>query len=224
MVSEVKGVYRSEIREAAAAANRSAIRDAAAALFIEQGYVATTMRQIARAAGVSVRTVFNGYPDGKAQIFDEALDFALGGDDSRQPLADRRLTRDVIAESDPERLVERLVEGAIDVYERAGGLITTYMESAGADPHMRQHAELGESAARSIMEQAARSLHTQEALRPDLSVPRAGQMLLALCSPVLHQLLRRRSGWSAASYRRWLIEQISAAVLLEPTRPTVSAP
>lgn len=216
MVREVKGVYRSELREAAAAANREAIREAASALFVEHGYVATTVGQIARAAGVSVRTVFNGYPGGKAQVFDEALDAALGGDDSRRPLADRPVTLDVLLEPDPGRLIEGLADGAVQIYECAGGLITTYMESSGADPHMRQHAELGESAARSIMYRAARALQAQEALRPDLSVRRAGQILLALSSPTLHQLLRRRSGWSAASYRRWLIEQIGAAILAEP--------
>ena len=112
-----QAVYRSELRETAATANRSAIRDAATALFVEQGYAATTVREIARVAGVSVRTVFNGYPDGKAQIFDEALDFALGGDDSRLPLADRAVTRNLLAETHPDRVVERLADGALELYD-----------------------------------------------------------------------------------------------------------
>lgn len=135
---------------------------------------------------------------------------------SARQLRNSGITLAVLAESDPEHLIERLADGAIQIYERAGGLITTYMESSGADPHMRRHAELGESAARSIMYRVARALQVQDALRPDLSVRRAGQILLALSSPTLHQLLRRRSGWSAASYRRWLIEQIGAAILAEP--------
>jgi AcrR family transcriptional regulator len=215
MPSEVKGIYRSEVRDAAAAANRSAVRDAATTLFVEQGYVVTTVREIARVAGVSVRTVFNGFPNGKAQIFDEALDFALGGDDSRLPLADRALTRDVISETDPDRVVERLADGAVELYERAGGLIMTYLESSGADPHMRQHAELGEREAGAIMARVARTIHAQGALRMGLSSRRAGQILLALCSPTLHQLLCRRSGWSNATYRHWLIDQVSASILRE---------
>lgn len=213
---EVKGVYRSEVRQAAAAANRAAVRDAATTLFVEHGYAATTVREIARVAGVSVRTVFNGFPNGKAQIFDEALDFALGGDDSRVPLADRPLTSDVFTDSGPADVIQRLADGAAEIYERAGGLITTYMESSGADPHMRRHAELGEAEAGAIMARVARQLGAQGALRPGLSTRRAGQMLLALCSPTLHHLLRRRSRWSAASYRRWLVRQLAAAVLREP--------
>jgi len=213
---EVKGVYQSEVRQAAAAANRAAVREAATTLFVEHGYAATTVREIARAAGVSVRTVFNGYPNGKAQIFDEALDLALGGDDSRIPLADRPVTRDVFIGSDPADVIERLADGALEIYERSGGLITTYMESSGADPHMRRHAELGEAEAGVIMARVARQLAAQGALRPNLSTQRASQMLLALCSPTLHHLLRRRSGWSAASYRRWLVRQLAAAVLREP--------
>jgi hypothetical protein len=108
------------------------------------------------------------------------------------------------------------VDGALEIYERAAGLITTYMESSGTDPHMRRHAELGEAEARAIMARVARQLDAQGALRPDLSARRAGQIMLALCSPALYQLLRRRSGWSVGSYRRWLVRQLAMALLREP--------
>lgn len=216
MAEPVKRIYRSEVRATAAAATRASIRDAAAVLFSDQGYVATTMHEIAGRAEVSVRTVFNAYPDGKAQIFDEALDFALGGDERRQPLASRPVTRDVVEEADTRRLVEGLVDGAAEIYERAGPLITTYMQSSGADPHMRHHADLGELEARKIMRQVARALEDRGALRADLSVRHAGDALLVLCSPESHRVLRRACGWSRARYRAWLIRQIGATILREP--------
>lgn len=224
MPDQVKRIYRSTVRTAAAAATRASIRDAAATLFSEQGYVATTMQEIADQAQVSVRTVFNAYPDGKAQIFDEALDFALAGDDNRDPLAIRRVTRDVVEEADTRRLVEQLADGAAEIYDRAGLLITTYMQSSGADPHMRHHADVGELEARKIMSQVAQALHDQGELRADLSVRQAGDVLLVLCSPESHRVLRRTCGWSRANYRRWLIQQIGTAVLREPFKSAKDVP
>ncbi len=57
------------------AATRAAIGDAALALFLEHGYEAVSVRQIAEAADVSVATVFVHFPGKEALIFDEDPDF-----------------------------------------------------------------------------------------------------------------------------------------------------
>ena len=49
--------YRSPRREQQAAETRSMVASAAARLFGERGWAATGMREVARAAGVSVETV-----------------------------------------------------------------------------------------------------------------------------------------------------------------------
>jgi len=45
---------------------RAAVVDAARTLFLRQGYAGTTMEEIATAAGLSKRTVYNNYPDKRA--------------------------------------------------------------------------------------------------------------------------------------------------------------
>ena len=219
MATTVKRRYHSPAREAAAHHTRSRIREVAEHLFIEQGYVSTTIRQIADVASVGVRTVFAAFPDGKAQLFAESLDFALGGDEERIPVALRPVTQDVLAESEGESAVVALVEGASDLYERAGALITTYLESAGADSVMRDHADRGAAEATRIMHRVARSLHQHGALRDDISIREAGDLLLALCSPQVHQILRRRRRWTADRYRRWLTEAITLTLLEAPDSP-----
>jgi AcrR family transcriptional regulator len=57
-------------REANKQATRAALRDAAARLFAEQGYEATTVTQIARAARVGERTFYR-YFDGKDDLLAE---------------------------------------------------------------------------------------------------------------------------------------------------------
>ncbi|MFI6867691.1 TetR/AcrR family transcriptional regulator [Nocardia sp. NPDC050406] len=62
-------------RERKKAANRQALADAALRLFLERGYDAVGVREIADAADVSVATLFKHFPDGKeALIFDQDAD------------------------------------------------------------------------------------------------------------------------------------------------------
>jgi TetR/AcrR family transcriptional repressor of mexJK operon len=58
---------------------RAAVVDAARTLFLRQGYAGTTMEEIATAAGLSKRTVYNNYPDKRAlftQIVTDVIAFA----------------------------------------------------------------------------------------------------------------------------------------------------
>jgi AcrR family transcriptional regulator len=70
MNDDVNRVYRSPRRAEAARQTRKLIREAAARLFVEQGITATTMRQIAAAAGVAERTVYTAFPT-KTALFHE---------------------------------------------------------------------------------------------------------------------------------------------------------
>jgi AcrR family transcriptional regulator len=53
--------YRSPRREQQAAETRSMVASAAARMFGERGWAATGMREVARAAGVSVETVYASF-------------------------------------------------------------------------------------------------------------------------------------------------------------------
>lgn len=58
-------------RERKKAATRQALADAALALFLERGFAAVTVAEIADAADVSVTTLFKHFPSKEALVFDE---------------------------------------------------------------------------------------------------------------------------------------------------------
>ena len=72
--------YDSRRRRAQANETRSAIVRTARDLFIEQGYGHTTVADIARAAGVSVETIYAAFGN-KATLLHKAWDITVGGDD-----------------------------------------------------------------------------------------------------------------------------------------------
>ena len=67
---------------------RAAILATGRGPFLERGYTATTIDEIAAAAGVSKLTVFTAVGN-KAQLLKAARDVAMAGDDGPAPVARR---------------------------------------------------------------------------------------------------------------------------------------
>src|SRR3954451_1247398 len=90
--------YRSPLRAEQAQRTRAAVLDAAARCFLDQGYAATTMKDVAAAAGVSVQTVFG--QGSKASLLLACVDRAVVGDDQNVPLAQREMVTRLLGAPD----------------------------------------------------------------------------------------------------------------------------
>lgn len=207
MADPVKRTYRSPAREAAAAATRARIRAAAEQLFVEQGYATTTLRQVAKAAGVGERTLYDAFPT-KAALFGHTIGVATVGDEDQVRVRERPELAAARNEPDPRAAIEQLVAYTAGLLERAGDLIMVSIEAAGADPDMRAAAAAGAAATHDVYLDFAESLHTRKKLSPDLDPLTAADILYALSSPHTHHLLRRHRGWSVDKYRGWLQQAI----------------
>jgi AcrR family transcriptional regulator len=207
-----KRQYRSAKRAASAAETRARIRAAAAKLFAEQGYTATKMKQVAALAGVGERTLYDAFPT-KAALFGYALGVATVGDEEPVAVADRPEMRAAQEEPDPRAAIAGVVAYATAVLERAGDLIMVSVEAAGADPDMRAAADAGAQATYGVHLALTTALHEQGALRPGLDAATAADICYALCSPHMHQLLRRHRRWPAENYRAWLERVLTGELL-----------
>jgi AcrR family transcriptional regulator len=203
MTEPVKRHYRSPQRSAAAAATRARIRQAAAQSFVERGYVATTMRQVAASAGVGERTLYDAFPT-KAELFAHTLGVATVGDEQPVAVADRPEVRSAQQEPDPKAAIARYVADLVALLDRAGDLTRVSDEAAGTDPDMRAAASAGAEATHQWWLALTRPLQQRGALREGLDATAAADISYALGSPHMHQLLRRHRGWSPRRYRSWL--------------------
>src|ERR1700712_3410787 len=80
--------YSTELRTEQTAVARRLILAAAGRLFIEKGYLGTTLATVAAQAGVSVQTVYNVI-GGKSAILKAVYDMTLAGDDEPVAMGDR---------------------------------------------------------------------------------------------------------------------------------------
>lgn len=211
MTEAVKRQYRSPARAAAAAHTRARIREAAAACFVERGYVATTMREVARAAGVGERTLYDAYSS-KADLFTHTLGVAIVGDEEPLPVADRAEIHHALT-AEPGAGLKLIVEYTARLLDRAGDLIVVSIEASGADPDMRTATEEGARETHRLYSRLNRAWQRRGALRPGLDPATAADIMYAVASPHTHHLLRRHRHWSARRYRRWLEQTLGEQLL-----------
>jgi AcrR family transcriptional regulator len=188
--------------------------DAARTLFLEQGYGATTIAAISEEADVPAPTVYRLFSS-KRGILKALLDVSIAGDDEATALPDRPNVRSLLAEADPRSQLAGFAGVTAQVNARSAPIYRILVSAAASDPDAASL--LGELAQQRQQGQGtlARSLARAGALRPGVKERDAGDVIHALMSPEVHQLLVSDRGWSSERYERWLSE-ILADQLLAP--------
>jgi AcrR family transcriptional regulator len=199
-------------RGAQARATRRRIVDAAAALFVEHGYGATTLEQVAERAGVAVQTVYFHFGN-KRTVLKEAVDVAAVGDDEPVALLDRAWMQRVRQEPDPHRLIALWAENSRAVVTRVGPIMGVVRDAAVTDPDMAAQWATNEQQRLTAFATLARMLGERDALKPGLTEAEATDVIFGLLSLELYLLLTTRRGWTPQRWQGWVTEMLSAALL-----------
>jgi AcrR family transcriptional regulator len=99
--------------------NLALIVSAARGLFVDDGYVATTIERIAERAGVSKPTAFASVGNKRA-LLKAARDLAMAGDDEPVPIAARSWFQEALAEPDPRQSVRLHARNVTRMHRQAG--------------------------------------------------------------------------------------------------------
>jgi AcrR family transcriptional regulator len=193
---------------------RHKIRDGARELFLTRGYEATTIPEIARAAGVAHQTVYFTYGS-KAGVLSAIVDAEIVGDLEPVPLLQRPRVRRIAALADPVRRLRRAVAVLCDVtdrvaslYEIARGGATDDEVRALLDRHEQQRWETHRALVALVADD----------LRPGLDADEAADRLYALVSHDVYWLLVERRGWSRQRWRRYAEREAVRQLLPEQPR------
>src|SRR6516225_665984 len=116
---------RRERAEEERRATRLRVVDAAGRLFLTRGYVATTMADVAREAGVALQSVYSA-GQSKADLLHLVADVAVAGDDQEVMLLERPEFAGITDKASPERHVQRIAAVIATTMERLAPVWVAY--------------------------------------------------------------------------------------------------
>jgi AcrR family transcriptional regulator len=204
--------YESPRRLEQANATRAAIIDAAARLFAERGYGATTMASIAAEAQVSAKSVY-ALGD-KAQLLTLALDRAIAGDDAT-PLLERPQAQAVLTAAIARDAVTLGAAMGAPMLLRLYPLYRAFEQAAATDAKIAALWKEYQQRRRHDVLRVVRSVEKGSGLRPGLDTERATDVLWALIGWHPVALLVEERGWTSQQIQQW-IEELLTLVLLGP--------
>jgi|SRR5215475_11389959 len=219
MTAPVKKPYTSTLRAAQARTTRRAIVDAAARLFTERGYGATTIDAIAEAAGVSRKTVFTSV-GGKTEALKLAIDWAIAGDDEPVPILERPHVKAALQhEPDARRILVRYAHDVRQASARTAPLHQVVQSAAGLDADIRALAEDGRAQRIRGMRAIAQALADRGALKPDLTPSEAADILWLLIDPSVYHRLVIEQKWTPGRYQDWLADALISLLIPASYQP-----
>jgi AcrR family transcriptional regulator len=193
-------------RERQAQQTRREILEAARLLFARHGYSRTSVRDIAKTAGVSAQTVYDSV--GSKQALVAALNDLI---DSEADIA--RIAGDSIGSGDAAVIAGTSARVTRSILEHCGDIVQALVTGAAAEPELA--AALAEGHRRHV--EGSRSvvgaLGAMGALAPSIEPGGAAETMAALSDISLGLLLRDTYGWSLDRIESWTADTTRALLL-----------
>jgi AcrR family transcriptional regulator len=216
MAEGVKGrTYDSARRRAQVRRTRAGIVDAAGELFLERGYLATTVDAIADRAGASPATVYRLF-GAKRAILAAVLDVAFVGDDEPVALHERPpllAAFAAFARDDPRELLIGFARICRELLDRSAPIQHVLRGAAAVDPEAAELLDLTQARRLEGQSRVARELAARGALAEGIDEAAAADTIYTLMAPEVHHLLTIERKWDADRYQTWLADALCALLL-----------
>jgi len=196
---------------------RRRIIDAAAELFVERGYGATMLDQVAERAGVAVQTVYFHFGN-KSTLLKRALDVGAVGDDEPVELLERPWLERIKAEPDPRRMIELWVANSRSIMGRVAPILAVVRGSVGADPDLAAQWQANEQQRRTAHRALAQILADRGLLRTGFTRQDAADLTFLIASVESYFLATATLGWSPEHWESTTVS-ILISTLLGPAGP-----
>jgi AcrR family transcriptional regulator len=201
--------YESPLRAAQAEQTRRRVVTAGSRLLTEKGWAGTSMREVAREAGVSVETIY-ATVGSKPDLLKVALDVATVGDDAPVPLAERPAFQRMASGSRRGRLVAA-AELMVEINGRVAGLHRVLEDGARSEPRLADQLLV----TRSNRWQTTRV--GVEAVLGRAADTREVDEIYVVIGPATYRTFVEECGWSPELYADWLVDALARLLKIEET-------
>lgn len=193
--------YDSTRRREQARETRAAIVRAARDLFVAQGYGHTTVADVARAAGVSVETVYAAFRN-KATLLHKAWDITVGGDEQEVVFHERPEVVAIRSEPDLATRLMRHAAFATETARRIAPFQLMVQAAAGAEPAAAAMLdEIGRQRLAGMGVMAAEAAATGQLA---VSEDECRDLVWATTDGMLWHRLVNERGWTDERFADWL--------------------
>lgn len=197
--------YDATSRRLAAQATCHSILLAARKLFVQDGYVGTTMPAIAQAAGVSLDTVYASVGR-KPTLFKRLVEASISGKDEAQLAEERDYVLAIRAEPKAHKKLQVYAEALTRIHARLAPLFKVLQAASSVNPDLSDlWQEIAQRRAFNMRLFAADLAATGE-LRGGLSQDQAADIIWTMNSPEFYVLLVEQCGWSPQVFESWLAD------------------
>lgn len=190
------------------------IVDAATRLFLERGYVQTTIDAIAEAADVAVETVYARFRN-KTNLMIAVKDAAVT-ERGQVPLDQRPEVASLAAETDQRKQLQIAAALSRRMLERISPVYALLRDAAATDDMLREHLAAEIDRRRAFQRALIERVRARGPLRNRLTTARATDTYSALANPDLYLLLTTHHHWNADDYQAWLADSLQLLLLPNP--------
>jgi AcrR family transcriptional regulator len=189
---------------------RRLIVGAAIDCFLEDGYVGTTMDDIAERAAVARRTIYNQFGS-KAALLIAAINDRVAGSEERSLESDHDSVR---ALDDPRQMIEAFIKAHVGVVHRSLPLLKVTFEAAAIDGEVAKEYERNEEHRYRAQQILIDALDRKGHLRRDVPLDYLKRGFWLLAGPQM-LITATNAGWDIDTYARWLKDTVSGLLLHE---------
>jgi AcrR family transcriptional regulator len=211
---KVRRRYESTLRAERSALTRSRIVASATRLLVGNGYVATSVAQIARDSGVAIDTVY-ALVGRKPELMREVVELAISGGPRPVTAVDRPYVRAIQTAATAAAKLAIYADAIAEMSPRTAPVFTALQDAGRVDRDCAAlRAEIDGRRADNMLRFAA-ELRSTGQLRPELDDRFVADVIWATAGAPHYTQLASRPGWTADGFGRYL-EQLWSRLLLAP--------